>query len=305
LDQGGFTMPVSKFIFRCPINLPARSAATLLILAIITGALVTPTLADYTSKPALILAKRYHSDISLADYWVSEKLDGVRAYWDGQALISRQGNMYHAPNWFIAEFPSAPLDGELWMGRGRFDELSGAVRKQNPLNSQWQEIRFMVFDLPAAEGSFDLRLIELKRLIDQSNSPYLELVEQQKSSSEEALLAHLDEVIALGGEGLMLHLASAPYRAQRSDDLLKLKRYQDAEATVIGHLPGKGKYEGMLGALLLETKSGLRFKIGSGFSDEQRKAPPPIGSTITYKYFGLSSKGTPRFASFLRIRNEN
>ena len=163
----------------------------------------------------------------------------------------------------------------------------------------------MAFDLPAAEGSFDARLLQLKQLIEQNNSPYLELVEQRKLFTEKALLAHLDGVIAQGGEGLMLHLASAPYRAKRSDDLLKLKRYQDAEATVIGHLPGKGKYKGMLGALLLETESGLRFKIGSGFSQEQRKAPPPIGSTITYKYFGLSSKGTPRFASFLRIRNEN
>jgi DNA ligase-1 len=264
-----------------------------------------PGLADPNLKPALMLANVYHRDIPLTEYWVSEKLDGVRAYWDGHTIISRQGNVYHAPSWFSADFPSAPLDGELWMGRGRFDELSGAVRKQTPLNSQWQKIRFMAFDLPAAEGSFDLRLLQLKRLIDQNNSPYLVLIEQQKFLNEKALLAHLDEVIALGGEGLMLHLVSAPYRAKRSDDLLKLKRYQDAEATVIDHLPGKGKHEGVLGALLLETKSGLRFKIGSGFSNSQRKAPPPIGSTITYKYFGLSSKGTPRFASFLRVRNEN
>lgn len=298
-------MPANRFIFRCPLTSPARTVATLLVLAIFIGTLTTAALADSTSKPALILAKRYHSDISLADYWVSEKLDGVRAYWDGQTLISRQGNVYHAPSWFIADFSSTPLDGELWMGRGRFDELSGAVRKQTPDNSQWQEIRFMAFDLPAAEGSFDFRLIQLKRLIDQNNSPYLVLVEQQKFTNEIALLAYLDEVIALGGEGLMLHLASAPYRAKRSDDLLKLKRYQDAEATVIGHVPGKGKYEGMLGALLVETEGGLRLKIGSGLSDGQRKAPPPIGSTITYKYFGLSSKGKPRFASFLRIRNEN
>lgn len=298
-------MPINRSIFSCPVTSSVRTLVTQVVLAVLMGSLITPALADSTSKPALILAKPYHSDINVADYWISEKLDGVRAYWDGEALISRQGNRYHAPSWFIAEFPNTPLDGELWMGRGRFDELSGAVRKQTPLKAQWREIRFMAFDLPAAEGSFDARLLQLKQLIEQNNSPYLELVEQQKLSTEKALLAHLDGVIAQGGEGLMLHLASAPYRAKRSDDLLKLKRYQDAEATVIGHLPGKGKYKGMLGALLLETESGLRFKIGSGFSEEQRKAPPPIGSTITYKYFGLSSKGTPRFASFLRIRNEN
>ena len=137
-----------------------------------------------------------------------------------------------------------------------------------------------------------------------SSSPYLSLVEQRKFRDERDLMKHLDDVVDAGGEGLMLHLGSAQYRANRSDDLLKLKRYQDAEATVIEHLPGKGKYKGMLGSLMVETPDGKRFKIGSGFSDIQRQTPPAIGTTISYKYYGLTGNGTPRFASFLRIRSD-
>ena len=259
--------------------------------------------ANPSFKPSLMLANIYHQDIPLTKYWVSEKFDGVRAYWNGEQLISRQGNIYHAPDWFISEFPNTPLDGELWLGRQRFDELSGAVRKQTPDESEWRKIRFMVFDLPKAVGTFDQRLSELNNIIASNTSPYLKLVKQQKFNDEPALIAYLEEVIAMGGEGVMLHLGSAPYRSIRSYDLLKLKRYQDAEAVVIDHLPGKGKYEGMLGALLVATDDGRRFKIGSGFSDAQRITPPAIGTNITYKYFGFTNKGTPRFASFLRVRN--
>ena len=284
-------------------NRKRKSIFLLLLLFVSTSP--QATLADSNPKPALMLANVYHPDIPLTEYWVSEKFDGVRAYWNGKQLVSRLGNIYHAPDWFIADFPSTSLDGELWLGRQRFDELSGAVRKNLPVDSEWKAIRFMVFDLPAAQGEFDQRLATLRNLIANNTSPYLILVEQQKFRNEASLMQYLDAVIAKGGEGLMLHLGSAPYRSTRSDDLLKLKRYQDAEAKVIKHIEGKGKYTGMLGAILVETDKGLRFKIGSGFSDADRNNPPPIGSLITYKYYGLSGNGIPRFASFLRIRNDN
>lgn len=253
-----------------------------------------------SSEPALMLANRYHDGIVISDYWVSEKLDGVRAYWDGERFISRQGNEYHAPEWFTKGFPAVPLDGELWMGRGTFETLSGAVRKEVPDDEQWQRIRFKVFDLPAGGRDFDHRLTLLRALFANLSSPYIQLVAQEKLPDRETLMARLDRVINEGGEGLMLHLGRAPYRATRSDDLLKLKRYQDDEAVVVSHLPGKGKYTGMMGALLVEMPNGRRFKIGTGFSDEQRRSPPAIGSVITYKYVGKTSNGIPRFASFLR-----
>lgn len=254
------------------------------------------------ATPKLMLANSYHEDINVTDYWVSEKLDGVRAYWNGTQLISRQGNVFAAPDWFTADFPKIPLDGELWMGRGTFETLSGAVRKTTPVDSEWRAIRLMVFDMPEQAGDFNQRLETLRRMFAQKHSPYITLVAQEKLPSQKALMARLDEVVNAGGEGLMLHLGSAPYRGVRSDDLLKLKRFEDAEATVLAHIAGTGKYQGAMGALLVQNSAGVQFKIGTGFSDAQRKNPPPIGSQITYRYRSITNKGVPRFASFMRVR---
>lgn len=258
----------------------------------------------FADAPGLLLAKVYSDQEDLAQWWVSEKLDGVRAYWDGRHLISRQGNRFAAPAWFTAGFPDTPLDGELWMGRGTFDELSGTVRQQTPDDALWRKVRYMVFDMPVPDLTFDERLARLTQLITEQGVDQLQLVKQYKVNNEQALMDDLEQVVARGGEGLMLHRGTSRYRAARSDDLLKLKTYEDAEAVVIAHLPGKGKYQGMMGALLVEMPDQRRFKIGTGFSDAQRADPPPIGSTITYKYFGKTSTQLPRFASFLRVRDE-
>ncbi len=258
----------------------------------------------FADAPGLLLAKVYSDQEDLAQWWVSEKLDGVRAYWDGRQLISRQGNRFAAPTWFTAGFPDTPLDGELWMGRNTFDELSGTVRQQTPDDAQWRKVRYMVFDMPVPDLTFDERLARLTQLITEQGIDQLQLVKQYKVNNEQALMDDLEQVVARGGEGLMLHRGTSRYRAARSDDLLKLKTYEDAEAVVIAHLPGKGKYLGMMGALLVQMPDQRRFKIGTGFSDAQRADPPPIGSTITYKYFGKTSTQLPRFASFLRVRDE-
>lgn len=258
----------------------------------------------FADAPPLVLAKVYTEPVDLADYWVSEKLDGVRAYWDGQHLVSRQGNRFAAPAWFTADFPKVPLDGELWMGRGTFDELSGTVRQLIPDDTQWRRVRYMVFDMPVPKLSFDERLEQLTQLISVRAPTHLQLVKQYKVRDQHALMRDLENMVAQGGEGLMLHRGGSLYRAGRSEDLLKLKTYADAEATVIAHLPGKGKYRGMMGSLLVEARDGRRFRIGTGFSDAQRADPPAIGSIITYKYFGKTNNDLPRFASFLRVRDE-
>ena len=254
------------------------------------------------SKPDLLLANIYQSDIRLQNYWISEKLDGVRAFWNGKNLLSRQGNVFNAPEWFTRVLPEVALDGELWLRRGEFERVSGLVRRYSPSESDWREIKFMIFDLPNHAGDFDKRLSRLKKIVGEINAPHIQLVEQFKVFNHQVLLDKLDDVVEQGGEGLMLHLASSRYKSGRSDDLLKLKKHFDAEAVVITHLPGKGKYEGMLGSMLVETSEKIRFKIGTGFTDEERKNPPAIGSVITYKYFGLTKKGVPRFASFMRVR---
>jgi DNA ligase-1 len=267
--------------------------------------LVQPCLAGSIEGPGLPLANVYREGVDVRQYWVSEKLDGVRAYWNGSALLSRNGNTYAAPEWFTAGFPPVPLDGELWMGRGTFQQLVSVVRKQQPIEQEWRRVRYRVFDLPATEGdSFNERLQRLERLMNDIDSPYIELVTQYRLPDHQGLMSMLDRVVAAGGEGLMLHRGEARYRSGRSDDLLKVKPYLDAEARVIEHLPGKGKYTGLLGALLVEMPDGKRFRIGTGFSDAERAAPPLVGSLVTYKFHGLTDKGIPRFPSFLRVRTE-
>ena len=253
--------------------------------------------------PALSLANVYHDGVDVEQYWVSEKLDGVRAYWDGATLYSRQGNRFQVPAWFVKEFPQTPLDGELWMGRGTFETLSGIVRRKKPNDKDWRNIRFMVFDLPADSADFDGRLRRLKTIFSAIQSPQIGLVEQFRVTDSAELKAALHRIVSQGGEGLMLRKADSRHKAGRTDDLLKLKLHEDAEAVVIAHLPGKGKYKGMLGSLVVETSDGKRFKLGSGFSDQERRQPPPIGAIVTYKHYGKTRNGIPRFASFLRIRN--
>ena len=255
-------------------------------------------------EPPLQLARVYQPGMDLQGYWVSEKLDGVRAYWDGQQLLSRGGNVIAAPEWFLRDFPDQPLDGELWMGRGRFAQVSAAIRRLQPKAEEWRQIRFMLFDLPASGVPFSERIIRMRQLTRDTGSYHLAMVQQRPATDHEALLADLDRVLAAGGEGLMLHHGDSVYQAGRTAALLKVKTFQDAEATVVDYTTGKGKYQGQVGALVVETEAGRRFKLGSGLSDAERTDPPPLGSTVTYKFYGITSTGLPRFASFLRIRND-
>ena len=254
-------------------------------------------------KPNLTLANRYHDNINLADYYVSEKLDGVRAYWDGQQLRSRQGNVFAAPDWFLAALPNTPLDGELWSKRGDFAAISGIVRRTRP-HPGWRRITYMIFDMPQAPGHFESRLAAMRQIATAAAVPHLQVVEQWQITNADSLQQKMAEITALGGEGLMLRRRHAPYRGGRNDDLLKLKPFADAEAVVVAHHPGKGEFTGMLGSLEVENASGLRFKIGSGFTHAERRTPPPLGAAVTYKYNGFTKNGIPRFPVFLRVRDE-
>ncbi len=252
----------------------------------------------------ILLAQIYQQGIDVKQYLVSEKLDGVRAIWDGKQLKSRKGNVINAPAWFLKDLPNTPLDGELWLARGKFDELSGAVRKDIPIDAEWQHISYQIFELPNAKGDFNARAKRIVKIVNQANLAHLKAVSQFHVKNEAELNKKLKQVVANGGEGLMLHRADAEYITGRSDVLLKLKLLMDAEATVIAHLPGKGKYLGKLGALLVEAQDGMRFKLGTGFSDAQRENPPKIGSLVTYTYLDITKHGKPKFASFLRERIE-
>ncbi|MBW8458784.1 MAG: DNA ligase [Thiobacillus sp.] len=256
------------------------------------------------SAPAMLLAEVYAADLDVTQYWVSEKFDGVRAQWDGRTLHFRGGGTVPAPAWFTAGFPAQPLDGELWIGRDRFDALSGTVRKTEAVDAGWRQIRYLVFELPGAAGDFSARIRQMQTIVELAAVPWLQAVEQTRVADRAALMQRLDAVMRAGGEGLMLHRADAPYLTGRSDALLKLKPWQDAEAIVVGHTPGKGKYQGMTGALQMAMPDGRRFRLGSGLSDALRRQPPPIGTRITYRYQHLTKNGLPRFPRYLRVRED-
>jgi DNA ligase-1 len=247
-----------------------------------------------------LLAKVYKQE-NVSKWWVSEKLDGVRAIWNGKKLHFRSGKLISAPDWFIENFPEQLMDGELWMGRGTFEKLSGIVRKIQPNHNEWRQVSYMLFELPEHPGTFTRRVRKMVKLTETLKISWLQPIPQIRLNSENALLNMLDEIVTKGGEGLMLHQADSLYHSGRSNDLLKLKPWQDAEATVVEILPGKGKFNGMMGSLLVADESGRIFRIGTGFSNKERRNPPTVGTLITYKFTGTTKKGLPKFASFLRI----
>jgi BRCT domain type II-containing protein len=237
-------------------------------------------------------------------WWLSEKLDGVRAWWDGEKFWSRLGNMFYAPDWFREAMPKDHiLDGELFMGRGMFQETISVVRSHldNETADRWKDITYMVFDVPShAKKPFEKRLEIMRDLC--KDRPYTRFVEQRLVTEEDDLDKLLAEMEEMGGEGLMLRAPKSKYVGSRSNTLLKVKSFKDDEAKVIGYATeGKGRLKGMTGSLQVVNREGKKFKVGSGLTDELRRDPPPIGSIITYRYQELTNAGKPRFPTYVGL----
>lgn len=253
--------------------------------------------------PPLLLAHRWENDIDLRGWWMSEKLDGVRAYWDGQQFLSRQGNIFHAPDWFAAGLPGTPLDGELWMDRKAFQRTVSIVRRQDK-SEHWKQVRYLIFDAPAMDEPFEERLKFVEDRVQEIGSEYLGALEHARCKDLSHMKGELVRIESLGGEGLMLREPGSRYEAGRSMSLLKVKTFYDADAVVVDHLTGKGRHKGRMGALLVRTPEGVEFSVGTGFSDRQREDPPDVGTTITFRYQELTDAGVPRFPSFVRLRSD-
>jgi DNA ligase-1 len=253
---------------------------------------------------APLLANPFNRHIDVRSYWKSEKLDGIRAIWNGTQLVTRSGKLIKAPPWFIEPLPNYPLEGELWAGRNNFSLVQQTVLDQQPNQQGWQGITFMLFDAPHQLGNYPARYQTLHDLLTAQPSPHIKLIEHSPIANFNQLENDLNDVVQKGGEGIMLRNITTHYRGGRNSDLLKLKPYQDAEAELIGFLNGKGKYAGMVGAFLVKRVDGVTFAIGSGLSDALRSDPPEIGTIISYRYNGLTRLGKPRFARFLRVRAE-
>jgi DNA ligase-1 len=249
---------------------------------------------------APLLAGVYVGQVDPALCLVSEKYDGVRALWVGRVLRHRSGRAVAAPRSLVATPPREPLVGELRLGRRSFDELSAIVRRTEPREADWARVRYVVVEMPRGEGRFDECIDRLAAVVARPGARQVELAPQRRVADRAELARVFDVVVGAGGEGLKLHLASARYLSGRSDALLTLKPYLDAEVVVVGHQPGLGKLRGRVGALEVESGEGRRFFVGSGMSDALRRDPPTIGSVFTYRYRDLTPSGLPRLAAYLR-----
>lgn len=250
--------------------------------------------------PPVLLAHSFdEADIDPTGWWVSEKLDGVRAYWNGTDFISRQGNVFAAPAWFKAGLPSHPLDGELWMGRKQFQATISVVKRQDG-GERWRTIQYVVFDAPTYDGPFEERQTFLNLM---PRAPYMRILDQTPLTDATLLKPLLDKLVEQGGEGLMLRKPNSAYEVGRSWTLLKAKPFFDAEAVVVSHIPGKGKFANWLGALEVVDGQGRRFQLGTGLSDAQRKNPPTIGARVTYRFTERTDGGAPRFPRLIAVRD--
>ncbi len=232
---------------------------------------------------------------------MSEKLDGIRGYWDGKQLLTKNGNIINAPKWFTYNFPPFALDGELWSKRDDFENIQSIVLDFIP-SKDWSQISYQIFEVPKQDGNFTQRLNIAKKWFLTNKNIHVKFVEQILCRDKEHLKQHLRKIEKINGEGMIVKDASLSYFAGRSSKILKVKSFADMEGKVIGINPGKGKFENLMGSLIIRLENGVVFRLGGGFDSNDRINPPLIGNIITFKYYGFTKNNKPKFASFIRVR---
>lgn len=280
------------------------NAATILARAAAQGRKLRQDEKAKLNGPPILLAHSIedHEDLDPTGWWYSEKLDGVRAYWNGTDFVSRQGNVFHAPAWFKASLPKdCVLDGELWIGRKAFQKTISIVKRLD-----WGDgaklVKYVIFDAPDHGGIFEARINHAINCAVAANVKHVLAHPHDLVKSRDHLFEELRRVEALGGEGLMIREPKSLYEVGRSHTLLKVKPFKDAEGTVVGHEPGKGQFKGLTGGLVVRMSDGKEFNVNAG-TLETRRNPPPVGTKITYRYTELTDGGIPKCASFVCVRD--
>ncbi len=253
------------------------------------------------NKPALFSLKTYDANrhTNLIGWVMSEKLDGVRGFWDGKQLLTRSGKVLNPPKWFIKNYPPFAIDGELWRKRGDFDRISSIVRSTKS-KQRWRQITHQIFEVPNQTGNLSQRLAVLAQYLNAHPDTPIRLIEQIPIQHKAQLAKYLKSIMDKGGEGVVVRNPQLAYQTGRLSSALKVKPYQNSECVIIAILGGKRKYLGKMGSVKCRTKTGNVVKIGSGFSDAQREHPPEIGTRIAFKYYGLTKKGKYRNSVFLK-----
>lgn len=186
---------------------------------------------------SVMLAQTYEPDKHDPSGWLmSEKLDGVRCFWNGTTLFSRNGVKIRAPKEWVDMMPAIALDGELWTGRDDFHKaVTITIHREHGMD-EWKDVKYMVFDAPMVPGTFQERIAVAKKAIDEKPNKTVQLIKQSVCKSATHLETLMDEVCGGQGEGVMIKDPKSDYHRKRSYSLLKVKRFEDAEATVIGHV---------------------------------------------------------------------
>lgn len=256
----------------------------------------------YAEAPKLFLLKTYKDDMNITGWVMSEKLDGVRAYWDGKKLISRSGRVLNPPEDFLKDFPPFTLDGELWNRRGAFEHVVSIVNSKSA-QEHWNELSYYIFEVPDQKGGLLQRLDVLEEYMNKHRVKQIKIIRQVNIKRKEDVKEYFDEVISLGGEGIVIRDPKEIYYTGRTKRAFKHKPFMDAECRVVSIIEGKGKFTGQMGAVRCDFE-GKVIKIGSGFSAYQRKYPPGIGAWVSFKYYGLTHLGNPKYPVFLRVRSD-
>jgi DNA ligase-1 len=235
----------------------------------------------------------------IKDWFMSEKLDGIRAYWNGKDLYTKNGNKIYAPSWFLEEFPKFELDGELWSKRNDFENIQNIVLDINP-SSKWKELTYNIFEVPNSKGNFEERLSIIKNYLNKKPNNYIKIIPQIICENQEHLESYLQELLNKKAEGIIIKNPNINYFAGRSEEILKVKKFEDMEGEIIGHNYKDNKFK----SLKVKLENKVVFNLGGGFSDNERLNPPKLGDIVTFKYYGFTKNAKPKFASFLRVRKK-
>lgn len=239
--------------------------------------------------------------------YVQPKLDGVRCLGITSTgeLLSRGGKPFTIPH-ISASINSIAshliLDGELYIHGTSFQTIVSLVKRVQPDQAK---LEYHVYDL-VSEGTFEERLETLKSL---SLPPPLCLVETYSVSTKEELEEKYGEFQSRGYEGAIVRAPLGNYQQGfRSQDLVKMKSFVDAEFKIVGCYAGRGKMEGCIIFTVENDTTPATFNVNLKTSLEERKRmwkekDTYIGQMLKVKYFERSKDGIPRFPIGLGIRD--
>jgi len=242
---------------------------------------------------------KVYSNQNISNWYMSEKLDGIRAFWDGEKLYTKNGNIINTPKTFTKNFPKFHLDGELWTKRDDFENIQNIVLDKNP-SSKWSEITYNIFEAPNLEGDFKNRLYKIKLWFSLNHNENINLIPQYICKNKKDLDKFLEKIITKKGEGIIIKNPNLTYINKRNENILKVKKFYDMEGLVVDINYNNSKMK----SLVLKLEDGTIFNLGNGFSDEERVNHPKIGDTVTFKYYDFTKNSKPKFASFLRVREK-